>query len=127
VVDLAEVIRVEVDRFEDVVGIVAALTLVLVEEDGFLLELELEEVTLFADEVAFFTDEVFFAAATEDDDAEAWTHLQALLTCATDRPLTVDSSCLLASHDLQNVTGCLLLSFTVLTSLELQAVFDQYE
>jgi hypothetical protein len=67
-----------------------------------------EEVIFFVEEVIFFVDEdcflvlvVFFAAATEADEAEAWMHLQASLTWATDNPLTVDFEFLLESHDLQ--------------------------
>jgi hypothetical protein len=44
---------------------------------------------------------VFFAAATEEDEAEAWMHLQASLTWAALKPLTVDFEFLLESHDLQ--------------------------
>lgn len=92
-----------------------------------------EEEIFFVDEVTFFVEEaffaelvVFFAAATEDDEADAWIHLQALLTWATLKPLTVDVECLLESHDLQYGTGCLLLFLTVLTSLALQAACGQW-
>lgn len=60
-----------------------------------------EDVIFLVDDDIFLMLVVFFAAATEEDEAEAWMHLQALLTWATLRPLTVDFEFLLASHDLQ--------------------------
>lgn len=97
-------------------------------EDAFFAEdvvFGVEDVVFLVDEDIFLMLVVFFAAATEEDEAEAWMHLQALLTWATFKPLTVDFEFLLESHDLQYVTGCLLLLFTVLTSLALQAGFSQ--
>lgn len=73
-------------------------------EDAFFVEdvvFRVEDVVFLVDDDIFLMLVVFFAAATEEDEAEAWIHWQALLTWATFRPLTVDFVCLLESHDLQ--------------------------
>jgi len=89
---------------DDLVERETFLNVALTEDVGVLVD----EVVFFVEEVIFFVDEdcflmlvVFFAAATEADEAEAWMHLQALLTWATVNPLTVDFEFLLDSHDLQ--------------------------
>jgi hypothetical protein len=102
--------------------LVFLLEVELLIEDDALVEVETcfnvvltEDVDCFVDEVVFLVEEViltvddeiflrlvvFFAAATEEDEAEAWMHLQALLTWAALRPLTLDFVFLLESHDLQ--------------------------
>jgi hypothetical protein len=73
---------------------------VLTEDVGEVVFL-VEEVILMVDDEIFLRLVVFFAAATEEDETEAWIHLQALLTWATDSPLTLDFVFLLESHDLQ--------------------------
>jgi hypothetical protein len=102
--------------------LVFLLEVELLIEDDALVEVETcfnvvltEDVDCFVDEIVFLVEEViltvddeiflrlvvFFAAATEEDEAEAWMHLQALLTWAALRPLTLDFVFLLESHDLQ--------------------------
>lgn len=71
---------------------------IFVDEVAFLV---VEEVTFLVDEGFFVELVVFFAAAADEDEAEASTHLHALLIWATVKPLTVDFDCLVASHDLQ--------------------------
>jgi hypothetical protein len=114
---------------DDLVEIETFFNVVLTEDMGFFFVDDVvflvEEVTLIVGEDCFLVLVVFFAAATEEDEAEAWMHLQASLTWAALKPLTVDFEFLLESHDLQYVTGCLLLLFTVFTLLALQAVFSQ--
>jgi hypothetical protein len=122
---LLEVLVFLLDEVEDVVedgDLVEIETLFNVVEDGDLVEIEtlfnvvltedmgffvddvaflVEDVILIVGEVCFFVLVVFFAAATEEDEAEAWMHLQASLTWAALKPLTVDFEILLESHDLQ--------------------------
>jgi len=127
---LVFLVEVELLAAEDaLVEIEASFNVVLIEVVAFFVDevvfLTAEEVTLIVDEDFFVELVVFFAAATDEDEAEASTHLHALLIWATVKPLTVDFDCLVASHVLQYATGCLLLLFTVLISLALQAGFGQ--
>jgi hypothetical protein len=94
----------DVVKDDDLVEIEIFFNVVLIEDVGFIVD----DVVFFVEEVIFFVDEdcfwvlvVFFVAATEADEAEAWMHLQASLTWATVNPLTVDFEFLLESHDLQ--------------------------
>jgi hypothetical protein len=107
---LLEVLVFLLDEVEDVVEdgdlveIETLFNVVLTEDMGFFVDdvaFLVEDVILIVGEVCFFVLVVFFAAATEEDEAEAWMHLQASLTWAALKPLTVDFEFLLESHDLQ--------------------------
>lgn len=92
---------IEDDAF---VEIETCFNAVLIEDVDFFVDdvvFRVEDVTFLVDDDIFLMLVVFFAAATEEDEAEAWMHLQALLTWATFKPLTVDFEFLLESHDLQ--------------------------
>lgn len=92
---------IEDDAF---VEIETCFNAVLIEDVDFFVDdvvFRVEDVTFLVDDDIFLMLVVFFAAATEDDEAEAWMHLQALLTWAIFKPLTVDFEFLLESHDLQ--------------------------
>jgi hypothetical protein len=89
---------------DDLVEIETFFNVVLTEDMGFFVDdvvFLVEEVTLIVGEYCFLVLVVFFATATEEDEAEAWMHLQASLTWAALKPLTVDFEFLLESHDLQ--------------------------
>jgi hypothetical protein len=89
---------------DNIVEIETFFNVVLTEDVDFFVDdviFLVEEVIFLIDEDCFMVLVVFFAAATEEDEAEAWMHLQASLTWAALKPLTVDFEFLVESHDLQ--------------------------